>query len=307
MAAYNDDMLALIQFVVNGTIPRLTASGTVADITDTDVLVTFDGSTLPVPVKVGRQVALDFQSRVGMVKFGSEWCVVVAFNPARDTLIETFTASGTWERPVGAREVLVKVQGGGAAGGGAQATTSGTPSQHSVGSGGGGGAYAEKRYNATDLPTFVTVTRGAGGTGVSAAAGNAGGLSRFGATGDTFKLAAYGGYGGLLAGASTVVFGREGGAGGDTWEGTPDIKVFGSPGHSCFGGDTGLGVSGAGGNAQLGAGATGNSSTGLPTSLAGNAADDFGGGGSGALNGGAASAKAGGAGGRGCVIVETIF
>jgi hypothetical protein len=72
---------------------------------------------------------------------------------------QRFTANGTWTRPAGATIVMIEVIG---AGGGGGASVSGVGSGSG---GGGGGAFARGIYNAADVPSSLTVTVGAGGTG----------------------------------------------------------------------------------------------------------------------------------------------
>ena len=98
-----------------------------------------------------------------------------------------FTASGTWNKPAGLDpDTLVLVEAWGAGGGG-----------NSSGAGGGGGSYKSRWFRLADLPSSVTVTVGAGGTG----GGSAGGNSLFGTL-----LTAYGG------GAAGSTNGGEGGS-----------------------------------------------------------------------------------------------
>ncbi len=121
---------------------------------------------------------------------------------------QTFTANGTWTKPSGLRAVMVEVVGGGGAGGGAAATTA----NHTKGAGGGAGGYARKLWQASEVGSTMTVTVGAGGTGVSGAAGNAGGNSSIVSLVGT--VTANGGGGGPVAAAATTSFGINGGSGG---------------------------------------------------------------------------------------------
>lgn len=305
--AYNDELLAIITYLIAANATRMTDTGTVVEWDGDNILVLFSGSSSAVPVKTFRGVTAAKGHRVGLVKFGKDWAIVGSFSepPADDRQIFAATGAFTWTKPYGAREVRVQVVGGGAAGGGAQTASAG---QHSCGSGGGAGAYAEKVYDADTLPATVGGSIGTGGNGASAANGGNGAASRFGASGDAWYVQAGGGFGGLLAGDSSASFGKEGGEGGNVFAGTADITIAGGPGHSCFGGGA-LGISGAGGQSQLGAGGTGRSSTSAPAALAGVAADltSYGGGGGGALTCAGGAAKAGGAGAPGVVIVTTTF
>lgn len=103
--------------------------------------------------------------------------------------------------PTGVTYVYAQCVGGGGAGGG---TGSGADS---VGGGGGGGAYVAELVNLTGISSTL-ITIGAGGTGVSAGSGNAGGNTTFGSF-----ITANGGLGGSSGnGAATVTV--AGGSGG---------------------------------------------------------------------------------------------
>lgn len=302
-----DDLLRLVEYVVSRVAKSPTDTGTVVEWSTTQAMVLFDGSSVAVPVKTFRGVTAAVGHRVGLVKYGNDWAIVGSFNAPPQQMRQVFEASGafTWTKPDGARQVRVQVLGGGAAGGGAQTAAS---LQHSCGSGGGAGGYCERIYDASSLPSTVTGSVGAGGNGVTAANGQVGAASRFGVSGEAWYIQAGGGFGGLLAGTSAASFGKEGGEGGNVFGGTPDITIAGGPGHSCFGGDQ-LGISGAGGQSQMGAGGTGRSAVSAPQSLAGIDADltSYGGGGGGALTCSGGTQQPGGGGADGCVIVTTTF
>ena len=117
------------------------------------------------------------------------------------------TSSGTFTRDADCMFASVRIVGGGAAGGGTPVTsTSGAAA-----GGGGAGQYAEGWFTAAQIGTSQTVTIGAGGTGVSAAQGNNGGTTSFGAL-----MTAFGGTGGAqgLHSATNEVGGGAGGTGG---------------------------------------------------------------------------------------------
>lgn len=208
-----------------------------------------------------------------------------------------YTSNGTFSKASypWLRAIKVRVQGGGGAGGGAPASSSGNAS---TGGGGGGGAYAESFItDIAGLAASVTITRGAGGTGVSGGNGNAGGTSSFGTL-----VTANGGSGGLARGASSLTFGTNGGAGSST--GTGDI-VFGGSGGGIAYASGGFGTGGPGGSSHLGGGGEGHASaSGGGTGVTGTAGTLYGGGGGGASTNGYAVAFAGGAGANGIVIVE---
>lgn len=156
--------------------------------------------------------------------------------------------------------------------------------------------YAESFILASSLAATVTITRGAGGTGVAGANGNAGGTSSAGS-----HCVAGGGAGGLIGGSTSA------------WEnpisGTPnttatgDLIIPGAPGgFGLVNGTADFACSGFGGNSHWGAGSRAvNPSTGAD----GTAGVLYGGGGSGAANTNSqGSTRTGGAGANGRVLVD---
>ena len=207
-----------------------------------------------------------------------------------------FTSSGTFEKATypWLRGVRVFVQGAGGAGGGASAPGAGN---HSAGSGGGGGGMTEIFItNIAGLPSSVTVTIGAGGTGVSGAAGNAGGDSSWNTT-----VIGGGGGGGGSANNSALAISALPGTGGSGSGG--DITHEGSSG-TMAGGNATLGVGGSGGSAWFGGGAPGTYTGAGSGGQVGQGGLGAGGGGSGAMSNANGSARLGGAGAPGVVIVE---
>ncbi len=218
---------------------------------------------------------------------------------------QAFTGSGTWTKPTGLsgnEVVLVQLWGGGGAGGGAPTGLSRS------GGGGGGGGFSEAKFRASNLSSTVTVTIGAGGTGVSATDGNPGGDTTFGAI-----MTAYGGAGGIMAadgtggagGNSHLGFGTSiynGGAGG-TANAVGTRSTFGGAG----GGGGGSGTGGAGGAGYFGGSGGGAGSKSGGSGGAGGAASTLSGYGGAGGNGNAAGnndgsasvALAGGGGGAG--------
>ncbi len=203
---------------------------------------------------------------------------------------QVFNTSGTYTPTAGTKFAIVEVVGGGGAGGGCQV---GTPSNAACGGGGMSGEYVKARV---DNPVITTVTIGAGGVGVSAAAGTGGGDSSFGA-----RIKAKGGLGGatLSEGASVAVVGPTGGY---VAPGFTGANIFGSgsgytmPGTRYSGI---LAIGGPGGSSALGAGGGSQAIVGE-----GFDAKGPGGGGSGAcVYGGATQQRAGGSGMKGIILV----
>jgi len=85
--------------------------------------------------------------------------------------VQIFTSSGTWTKTEGITKVMVEVQGAGGSG-------SAHASNDTLTGGGSGGGYARKFLDVSSISTS-TITVGAGGAGVTAAVGNAGGLSKW--------------------------------------------------------------------------------------------------------------------------------
>jgi hypothetical protein len=113
-----------------------------------------------------------------------------------DYQFDTFTASGTWDKPVGINFVRVDVI---SAGGGGAANNSG-----GYGGGGGGGGRIVETIPADAVPASVSIQVGAGGSGASGSGnGGSGGSSSFGTIievtggggGDSGGVPGYGGGG----------------------------------------------------------------------------------------------------------------
>ena len=121
---------------------------------------------------------------------------------------QTFSASGTWNKPTGIRYVRVQIVGAGGGGGG-------------HGESGGAGGYSEKIIDVRSISS-VAVTIGSGGGGVTYhQAGGNGGTSSFGS-----HLSGAGGYGAVRH------FGHSGGGGGAGSGGNVNIHGGGGNGHS---------------------------------------------------------------------------
>ena len=116
-------------------------------------------------------VSLPSQSGLTYVD-GQGWTVI---GNSRPTNIQTFSASGTWNKPTSfnASVVLVRVWGAGGGGGGGSSLATATVTKG--GGGGGGGCFVERIFRASDLSNDETVTIGAGGSvGAGGTAGAAG-------------------------------------------------------------------------------------------------------------------------------------
>jgi hypothetical protein len=190
------------------------------------------------------------------------------------THVQVFPSNGTFTIPTGVTLVKVTVVGGGGAGGG------GTITANNAGQGGGSAAATVKWLSGLTPGNTLAVTIGAGGTGVSAANGNPGGVSSVasgtqiittlsangGTGGQTFNLGpgsggAAGVNGDLNLGGNTGGFfnANNGGAGaGSIFAGGAIITPAGTNGAA--GMSPGAGGSGGGsgsGNSTGGAGANG--------------------------------------------------
>lgn len=215
-----------------------------------------------------------------------------AFN---QVVIQTFPSSGTYTPTTGMKYCIIEVVGGGAAGGGAVSTGGG---EYSHGGGGGGGEYARGVFTAAQISGSQVVTIGAGGTGVSGAAGNDGTTSSVG-----ILITAAGGGGGGSSAATTGEVLSTGGQGGTGGSGG-SFRVQGSAGG--FGMNTtpvGTWTMGGAGGSSLLAGFT------LPTpnDAVGATGKLYGGGGGGSTNIQSGSNRPGGDGAKGFVIITEFL
>lgn len=193
---------------------------------------------------------------------------------------QSFTASGTWNKPAGTADnalVILEMWAGGGGGG------TGTDTSRAS-SGGGGGGYLRREFRAGDLANTVSVTIGAGGS-----AGSAGGNTTFG------SWPVYGGGAGSSNSNSNSM--ASGGAGGGALSvggnGTNDTAAV--PSNSSVGdptaGNGGAGNTSAsstvrsGGNAYFGGGGGGGSYRTSGTALGGAGGNSvYGGGGGGGVS-----------------------
>lgn len=225
----------------------------------------------------------------------SRWIIVGIDTP--NTTVQTFTGSGTYTKPPGAKWIRVVAVGGGGGGGSGSLQASGAAG--TGGSGGGGAVNVAAQFDAASIGATVTVTIGAGGTAGTAVttsagpgvAGSIGNDSSFG----TFVAYAGGGGAGGVSGAV-----RSGGSGagtaGDGLSGTNAALNGGLPNTT-----TGPGSGGGG------AGVSG-------TNVAGQPAENGGGSGGGGPNGAAGhnggtslASGGGGASGGGINTTTTDF
>jgi hypothetical protein len=170
--------------------------------------------------------------------------------------------------------------------------------QASAGHGGGAGGYAETWFAASSLGSTESVTVGAGGTGVSAAAGNAGAATTFSSAGNL--VSAGGGNGGnrlgnaATFGITTMVSTAQTNTGTVVGRGQPGV-------YGIRNGPDGVGAGGNGGSTTLGGGGVGSNN------IAGEAgAANTGGAGAGSGTNASQSALAGGDGGSGYCVVVTF-
>jgi len=212
-------------------------------------------------------------------------------NPA--AVLQIFTASGTYTPNAAMRNCIIECIGGGGAGGGSV----GTAGHCYSGGGGGSGAYSRSNFAAATIGASQSVTIGAGGTGVVAANGNAGGATSVGAL-----VGANGGTGGTSS-SGTPALGA-GGAGGAI--GTGQIAFRGAPGANGIWSQVAvIQASGAGGASAFGGGGVGVAA--LATSANGNAASNYGSGGSGGFSQNTTSSSTGGNGSAGIVIITEFL
>lgn len=110
---------------------------------------------------------------------GDQTWATVSASGGMNVDIQTFTSSGTWTKPAGAKHCLIYMQGGGDGGGSGRVSASG------VAASGGVGGYTGNMeafiINGDVLPASFTVTVGSGGSGGAAVStgttnGNAGSL-----------------------------------------------------------------------------------------------------------------------------------
>lgn len=258
----------------------------------------FDGKMQWGPGTAGTDITLG-RSGAGTLDLSNGSLVAGGVPIGTPADIQKFSASGTWNKPARAKRVRVRLVAGGGAGGGSVVPAAGA---HSKGGGGGGGGYCDKWFDASALTSTVAVTIGAGGVGaVGSAQGASGGTTSFGSF-----ISATGGQGGFCGTSSTATYGKNGGPGGSTFTGSPDLQVSGCFGLQGGGGAT-LGTGGPGGASHWGGGGAGAETLSSNASVAGGDAIGWGGGGGGAASSTGGAAAVGGDGKAGYMIVESYY
>lgn len=211
--------------------------------------------------------------------------------------------SGTWTLPAALQVVgtrfKVTVLGGGGAGGG----TTVIASSSFFGAGGSSGGLGIVYLTYVSGQNTMAYVVGAGGTGVSGAAGNAGANSQV-----TYNALTYIGLGGTAGAVCTttlntsVAGGAPPGVGGT---GTFTFSISGGRGTQGGGANGPVGPTGQGGKAPLCLSGSGCNWAGASIVQAGTAATGNGGGGGGAVSYSVSSAaQAGGAGSPGLILIE---
>lgn len=208
--------------------------------------------------------------------------------------VQVITSSGTYTPTTNMKYCIVEALGGGGGGGG---TPAGVANNATSGGGGGAGSYSIGIFTAAAIGASQSCTIGSGGTGITSATGNPGGITSFGTL-----ITCNGGSGGRANGNSTDpgngVIGGDGGIAGSGGF----INCPGAPG-----GPAAWRFSGAGGTTKIGGGAngllviTGTSSNGT------SAIANTGAGGSGSYVSVSGAAAAGGNGGSGIIIVTEFI
>lgn len=210
---------------------------------------------------------------------------------------QVILASGTYTPHASMLYCDVELQGAGGGGGGTTSTTA----QNGGASGGGGGAYSKKRFSRPDIGGgTVTVTLGAlGSGGLPGLPGGNAAASSFGTL-----LTVTGGGGGANLGAvstSTSTIGG-GAANGATAPSLGEINVGGQDGGSAIYPANATGaLSGNGGNSLLGLGGAGVTASSGPNGRSGKG---YGAGGSGASTTGILNGQGGNGAPAVCIITE---
>jgi hypothetical protein len=293
----------------------------------------FDAAGSPTPTAAQVQIVrlrVPYSS-VSLISDGTSKWSITNIKPAVD--VQTFTANGTWQRPLGYSQARIILFGGGGGGASGRRGTSGA-----TGGGGGGGAGGVTVVDVplTDLPDATyTVTVGASAAGGAArtstnngANGTAGNVTWFSASNLWTAAGGGGGSAGTINGGGPGVGGAgmipgaaggtgdgsngnqggvqvgtvtsvpiiaPGGGGGGGWNSNGSTGFAGGTGGNTSGGVGTSSVGLAGGNAGTTTPTAGGAGTAPTTISAGFIGGGAGGGGGGSANGGTASAGGAGA------------
>lgn len=236
------------------------------------------------------------EGEVLTVKSGTaSWEAAAAGAVGGATDVQVFTAGGTWTKPSGAKVIKMITIGPGGGGGGGRGDVN--AAAKGSGAGGGAGAFAEAIYEASTVPSTLTITVGAAGAGGTAGASSSGGA---GGNGGLTKVAGAGGQvfcqaGGGGGGAAGTTSAGQGGAGGTSFGTSAVLNAGGLPGNGGNettgngNGTPGYGISGAGpatgtpagGVAEKGGAGGANGSVGGLNAIGGSALQGAGAGGAG--------------------------
>ena len=265
---------------LNSVTGELTVSGNTT-INGTGFLKIPNGTTAQRPTSnTSGSIRWNTSNNVVEVYTGNAWASV-ATSGALVRAPQVLTSGTSYTTPANCNSIYVECVGGGGAGGASQGA------QASVGGGGGGGGgYAAKYFTVTPSTSY-TYAIGAGGTGVSSGASNAGGSTTF-TVGATILRANGGGDGSSWASGPQ---GLPGGTGGSSANG--DINITGDGGEAVSYNYNWIAGQGGGGAGAIGGGGAHGLYYGN-----GNNGGNYGGGGSGGANGGTS-----GAGGQGAIRI----
>lgn len=191
MPATNYTPIQLYRSTTSGNIPNaanLSAGEIALNIADNDMTMYFENASGVVKSFFNNPAALKYPTADGTSGqiIQTNGAGVLSFATAGGGAnIQSFSATGTYTKPPGAKFVMVEVWGAGAGGGFPPGAV--CPCNSKRGSwGGGGGAYTTKVFAAPDVGATETVTVGAGGAGGAGSgptpsrAGGSGGTTNFG-------------------------------------------------------------------------------------------------------------------------------
>lgn len=166
-----------------------------------------------------------------------------------EPVIQRITASTTWNKPAGAKIVEIVLIGGGAGGLGGASSLGGA--------GGQGGEIVEAMFDASDLPSSLSVVIGAGGTGTASNSNTAfcQGVKSTVTAGSDLLMVAWGGFDDTVPAGlpDPVLSGAYGGNGGASGAGSPGVHSRKGPGGAA-GAANAVGVLGKGYGAGGGGG-----------------------------------------------------